>query len=183
MTMLSLQRTHIEYVLLFAIFSSLVLHQGCSKLSQTILVENESTAPAEGSSSACIEVTGKVLGNIISHSIVYLYETPSLNYSIVMSTIRETQAVAQELVNESSGFEFDCLSVGKYVFVIPITSYNGTVGSPLPYEFDCENISLKTAFQGGDSTYSVGAFSIINSSGENHSACITTSIMNFKKAN
>lgn len=176
MTMFTFQRIHIEYVLLFVIFSSLILHQGCSKPPQTVLFENLSTAPADDSSSACINVNGKVLGDIIPHSIVSLYKTPGLNYSTVMSTIRTTQPVMQELVNESAGFEFDCLSFGKYVFVIPTTSYNGAVGSPLPYEFDCQNISLGIAFQGGDSAYSVGAFSIINSSGKNHSACIENSI-------
>lgn len=176
MNMVSLQQTYIEYVLLFVIFSSLILHQGCSKRPQTVPFENQFTAPADGSSSACIEVNGKVLGDIIPHSIVSLYKTPGLNYSTVMSTIRTTQPVMQELVNESSGFEFDCLSLGKYAFVIPTTSYDGAVGSPLPYEFDCQNISLGIAFQGGDSTYSVGAFSILKSSGKNHSACIENPI-------
>jgi hypothetical protein len=94
-----------------------------------------------------------------------------------MRTIRTAQPVMQQLANESSGFEFECLSIGKYVFVIPTASYNGAVGSPLPYEFDCENVSLEIAFQGGDSTYSVGAFLITKSSGKNYSARIENPIL------
>ena len=176
MTMVSSQRLHFEYILLFVIISSMLLHQGCFKPPQTIPFENQLTAPADVSSSACINVNGKVLGDITPHSIVSLYKTSSLNYSIVMSTIRTTQPVMQELVNESNSFEFDCLSFGEYVFAIPTTSYSGAVGSPLPYEFDCQNISLGIAFQGGDSAYSVGAFSITKSSGKNHSACIENPI-------
>ena len=175
MTMVSLQRLHFEYVLLFAIISSMLLHQGCFKPPQTIPFENQLTAPANGSSSACIDVQGKVLGDIIPHSIVSLYETASLNYSVVMNTIKTTRPVKQELVNQTSGFQFDCLSFGEYVFVIPTTSYSGAVGSPLPYEFACQNISLGIAFQGGDSTYSVGAFSIKNMIHEN-STCIENPI-------
>ena len=160
MTMVSFQRFYIEYILLFAILSSILLNQGCLKPPETVPFDNQSTAPANDSSSACIDITGKVLGDIIPYSIVSLYETASLNYSSVMNTIRANQPVKQELVNQSSGFEFDCLSFGKYVFVIPTTSYNGAVGAPLPFEFDCQNISLRISFQGGDSAYSVGAFLI-----------------------
>jgi len=171
MTMVSLQRIHIEHVLLFAIFSSMLLHQGCSKPSQTVLFENQTTALVNGFSSACIDVNGKVLGDIIPHSIVSLYETASLNYSTVMNTIRRAQPVRQELVNQSSGFQFDCVSFGKYVFVIPTTLYNGAVGPPLPYEFECQNISLRIAFQGGDSAYSVGVFSIQKNIIHENSTC------------
>lgn len=172
MAMVSFHRIHIEYLLLFAIFISMFLHQGCFKPHQTVPFKSQSTAPSNGSSSACINVNGKVLGDIIPHSIVSLYETASFNYSTVMSTIRTAQPVMQELVNESSGFQFDCLSFGKYVFVIPTTSYNGAVGSPLPYELDCRNISLRIAFQGGDSAYSVGAFSIQKTIIHGNSTCI-----------
>ena len=176
MTTVIFQRIHIKDVLLFVIFSSLILYQGCSKPSQTTFLESQSNAPSNDSSSACIKVNGIVLGDISPDSIVSLYETSSLNYSIVMSTIRTTQPIRQQLVNESGGFEFDCLSFSKYVFYIPTESYNGAVGSPLPYEFECDNISLKIAFQGGDSAYSVGTFSITKSSGENDSACIKNPI-------
>jgi len=77
-----------------------------------------------------------------------------------MSEIRTNRAVKWGLVNETRGFSFRCLSIGNYAFVIPTSSYDGAVGSPLPYEFDCENLSLQIAFQGGDYEYSVGAFSI-----------------------
>ena len=36
MTTVFLQRIYIKYVLLFVLFSSLILHQGCSKPAQTV---------------------------------------------------------------------------------------------------------------------------------------------------
>ena len=66
-----------------------------------------------------------------------------------MGTIRKGYPIGCTYVNESQGFAFDCLPKGMYAFVIPTASYNGFVGSPLPYEFDCPNVSIKIAFQGG----------------------------------
>jgi len=51
------------------------------------------------------------------------------------------------------------------------SSYNGFVGSPLPYEFDCPNVSIKIAFQGGDIYYAVGAFSIEKPQNRSDSGC------------
>jgi len=79
-----------------------------------------------------------------------------------MSSARKPWAISWALVNESGGFDFPCLIPGKYVFVIEASSFGNSVGSPLPYEFDSRNISLEIAFQGGDSQYAVGAFSIKN---------------------
>jgi hypothetical protein len=42
---------------------------------------------------------------------------------------------------------------------------------PLPYEFDCADVSIRIAFQGDDSKYKVGTFSIIQSSFENKTGC------------
>jgi hypothetical protein len=49
--------------------------------------------------------------------------------------------------------------------------YNSLVGSPLPYEFNCPNVSIRIAFQGGDHQYSVGAFSIEKPRGRRSSEC------------
>ena len=108
----------------------------------------------------CIDVRGKVFGDIIPGSNISLYETSSLKFNLTMEEIRTKRAIKWSLVNESHGFMFSCISPGKYAFVIPSSSYNGSVGSPLPYEFDCRNLSLRIVFQGGDSAYAVGAFSI-----------------------
>ena len=114
----------------------------------------------DASHSSCIPVTGTVLGDIVPNAIVYVYETESLNYSDVMSAARRPWPISWALVNASKGFRFGCLWPGNYTFVIPTSAYNGSVGSPLPYEFDCNNLSLEIVFQGGDSAYAVGAFSI-----------------------
>jgi hypothetical protein len=44
--------------------------------------------------------------------------------------------------------------------MVPATSYNRSVGAPLPEEFESHNYSLRVAFQGGDYQFWVGAFSI-----------------------
>ena len=119
--------------------------------------------PSEGPQSDCVDVNGIVLGDIMQNASVFLYNTSTTAYDVVMGEIREPFQKTSALVNESKGFIFSCLLPGEYAFVIPTTSYNGSVGSPLPYEFDCRNLSLRIAFQGGNYSYAVGAFSIQNS--------------------
>ena len=123
------------------------------------------------SSGACIDVEGTVLGDIVSGSNISLFKTSNTSYRVVMNEIRAKKPSTMGVVNESSGFKFSCLLPGNYAFVIPASSYKGSVGSPLPYEFDCKNFSLEIAFQGGDCQYAVGAFSIINTSAQNKSVC------------
>lgn len=143
---------------------------GCQP-EQSVSELNLSIVPANEFAASCINVEGSVLGDIKPCSKVYLYETPSLNFSIVLTRIRIRQAIMQECVNATKEFKFICLYPGKYVFAIPTSSYNGSVGSPLPYEFDSENVSLNIAYQGGDSKYMVGAFSIIQPPFENNTDC------------
>ena len=171
MTVISLFCLPLNIILQFAIMFIILLHQGCLILSQPNHFDFQPTAPDKNSASACIKVHGKVLGVIISNSKVFLFKTPGLNYSIVMGTIRIGYPIACTYVNESQGFAFDCLPTGMYAFVIPTASYNGLVGSPLPYEFDCLNVSIKIAFQGGDMHYAVGAFSIEKPQNLNDSDC------------
>jgi hypothetical protein len=160
MTITSFHQSHFGNIMSFTIISLMLLLQGCSKLPQPNHTELQSTEPDSESAGACIEVHGKVLGDVIPNSKVFLYQIGSLNYSIVMGTIRKGHPSRWNYVNESRGFIFDCLSFGKYSFVIQTASYKSKVGSPLPYEFDCPNVSIRIAFQGGDHKYSVGAFSI-----------------------
>ena len=161
----------IERAIFVSIMTSILLCHACAKPPQTLSHDIQKTAPSNASNSACINVEGKVRGDLIPHSTVSLYETSSVNFSIVMTEIRTGRVLKRATVNESMGFIFPCLSAGNYAFVIPTSSYRGTVGFPLPYEFDCQNFSLEIAFQGGDSQYAVGAFSIRNSSDQNKSAC------------
>ncbi len=149
----------------------ILLCTGCHQPQQSICQACRSIAPASGSNSVCIDVEGKVLGGIKPCSKVYLYQISSLNYSVVMAKIRDNQSVMQECVNATKAFKFSCLYPGRYALVIPATSYNGSKGAPLPYEFDCANVSIRIAFQGGDSKYKVGAFSIIQPSFENKTGC------------
>jgi hypothetical protein len=162
---------HVENVLIFVIIASALLFHSCVKPPETSSYESQSTAPANISSGACIDVEDKVLGDIISYSAVSLNEISNFNLSDVLATIRSSQPVKREYVNTTGGFKFSCLSSGKFVLVLPTTSYNGSIGSPLPYEFDCKNFSLRIAFQGGNSQYAIGAFSIKNASAHNQSKC------------
>ena len=142
--------------------TTILLTPGCVNSSGPVSDTKNKTAPSNGYTGGCIPVEGRVLGDVKPYSIVYVYETRSLHYDDVMSSARKPWAISWALVNESGGFDFPCLIPGKYVFVIETSSFGNSVGTPLPYEFDSRNISLEIAFQGGDSQYAVGAFSIKN---------------------
>ena len=148
--------------LFFIFLTTILLTHGCVNSSGPVSDKKNKTAPSNGYTGGCIPVEGRVLGDVKPYSIVYVYETRSLHYDDVMSSARKPWAISWALVNESGGFDFPCLIPGKYVFVIETSSFGNSVGSPLPYEFDSRNISLEIAFQGGDSQYAVGAFSIKN---------------------
>jgi len=167
---------NIERAIFISIITVIALSQGCSNHPEGAPYKALTPAPSTVSSSACIDVEGIVLGDITSNSKVSLYKTSSLNFTIVMSKIRTAQPVSWEIVNESGGFRFNCLSHGTYAFVIPTSSYKSSVGSPLPYEFDCRNFCLRIAFQGGDPRYAVGAFSIRDPTAQNRSTFARNSL-------
>jgi hypothetical protein len=111
-----------------------------------------------------VNVTGKVSGSLLPDATVSLYRTSSVNYTVVMDEIRTTEPVDASAINSTQQFLFPCLGYGNYTFVIPGTSYNRSVGFPLPYEFECPNVTLAIAFHGGNYYYAVGTFSIVNMS-------------------
>ena len=117
-------------------------------------------APANVSSGACIDVYGSVLGDIIPGSRVNLYRVSSTEFSVVMEEIRTRRPIEWSIVDEKKRFGFKCLSQGDYAFVIPVSSYNWSVGAPLPDEDECGSLFVEIAFQGGDWQYAVGAFSL-----------------------
>ena len=155
--------------LFFLFMTTILLTHGCINSSGPIPDVKNKTASLNGYTGGCIPVEGRVLGDVHPYSVVYVYETQSLKYDDVMNSARKPYPISWALVNESGEFYFPCLIPGKYVFVIETSSFENSVGSPLPYEFDCQNISLEIAFQGGDPQYAVGAFSIINPSTLNKS--------------
>ncbi|PKN62587.1 MAG: hypothetical protein CVU57_23335 [Deltaproteobacteria bacterium HGW-Deltaproteobacteria-15] len=112
-----------------------------------------------------------MLGDIIPGSNVSLYRVSNTDLDVILREIRTTEPVAREVVNATQGFTFPCVYPGIYAFVIPSSSYKGSRGSPLPYKFDCRNLSLDIAFQGGDSFYAVGAFSIFVPDEKNLTLC------------
>ena len=94
--------------------SVILLCAGCQQHSQSASQACRSIAPASGSTSACIDVEGKVLGGIKPCSKVYLYKISGLNYSVVMDKIRDGQTIMQACVNATKAFKFSCLYPGKY---------------------------------------------------------------------
>ena len=146
---------------LTAIFVSIVIAiwplYGCT---QPVSFHKPGYAQSNVSASACLDIKGTVLGDIIPNSTVYLYRSSTLNFTTIMTAITTTNPIASSIVNKSKKFRFQCLSFGNYTVVIPTTSYSRATGSPLPYEFECKNVSVRIAFQGGDYQYAVGAFSI-----------------------
>lgn len=119
------------------------------------------TEPLNRNRSACFDVYGYVLGNIEPGANVFLYYVNNFNYDSVMQTVRKCSPVQIVRVNKTAEYNFACLDYGQYVAAILSSSYrNSSVGSPLPYEFKNENVSVEIVFQGGDYEYSVGAISI-----------------------
>ena len=157
--------------ILLITMSLIILFSCYNQPTQSVSRAIPSMVTANNPSGPCIDVAGIVLGSIKPGSKVYLYNTSSLNFSVVMAEIRNSQVIMQACVNATNGFKFGCLYPGKYALVIPTTSYYWSKGAPLPYEFDCTNVSVRIAFQGGDSEYMVGAFSIIQPAVENKTSC------------
>ena len=77
-----------------------------------------------------------------------------------MGEIRTREPIDWDAVDTNKRFGFECLSPGSYAFVIPVSSYNWSVGAPLPDEDECGSLFVEIAFQGGDWQYAVGAFSL-----------------------
>jgi hypothetical protein len=77
-----------------------------------------------------------------------------------MAEIRSRKPIDCAIVDAQKRFGFRCLSPGDYAFVVPASSYNGSVGAPLPDQIECGNLSVEVAFQGADGRYVVGGFSV-----------------------
>jgi hypothetical protein len=132
----------------------------CTKPQQP-LSENGIDGSIKGNNKACIDVQGYVLGDISSNATIYLHRTLQLDFDYVMKMVRADLPFQVSQVNDYKEFKFDCLTSGQYVLAIPSMLYqNSTVGSPLPYETAIEYLSVQVIFQGGDSGYVVGVFSI-----------------------
>jgi hypothetical protein len=154
-----------------AVLFTIFLLYGCTNSYDAPLPFSPTSAPSNDAPPACIDVYGKVFGDIVPFSTVSLYQTMSVDYATVMTVVRTEKLISQTLVNETNGFSFKCLSTGKYIAVTPATLFiNQSVGSPLPYEFDCRDFSLSIAFHGGDSEFLVGVF-ILNTSTKNNTEC------------
>jgi hypothetical protein len=125
-------------------------------MSQPVII----AAPAEKASEPCLEIYGKVRGDVLLGSRVYLHQTNGASYDQVMSAIRRQQPIEWTALGPKNEFGFGCLPPGNYALSVPGFSYNQSVGYPLPLELMMKDLSLDVAFQGGDLNYAVGAFSI-----------------------
>lgn len=164
-------RLHRLSLIIMAIF----LYSGCSCDPVPTVCRFHEPLSESGYGNTCLNIHGAVAGDIIPGAQVYLFQPSSLNLSVVLTEIRTMPALGWRPVNESGAFEFHCLSPGEYVFVIPTTSYDGWIGFPLPYEVDCENLSVRIVFHGGDYKYAVGAFGVIDSRVEYVEKCTGSS--------
>ena len=77
-----------------------------------------------------------------------------------MNYIHLNQPVDKVHIDTEQEFEFDCLYPGSYILAISAKSYNKSVGPPLPFEFKCPNATLTILYQGGDSSFWVGVFTL-----------------------
>ena len=112
------------------LFMGILFYKCCSCESRIESGKARASVLWRGSSSACIDVYGSVLGDIIPGSRVNLYQVSSTEFSVVMEEIRTQRPIEWSIVDERKGFGFMCLSQGDYAFVIPVSSYNWSVGAP-----------------------------------------------------
>lgn len=144
----------------FCIFVIIFLFHGCTQPDPPSQFECTPQGNLN-TSIQCVDIKGRILGDVIPNSTISLYTLSSLNLTHVLTYIRTCEPIVQGVVNETKGFNFTCLSHGKYAAVILTTCYKKSVGSPLPYEFNNDNYSLGIVFQGGDYQHAIGAFTII----------------------
>ena len=152
-----------KWIVSISIIIAISFCQACSNPSQASPCADNETAPSNRFDAGCIPVEGRVFGDVKPCSVVYVYKTRSLHYDDVMSSPRKPWPISWALVNESGGFDFPCLTRGKYVFVIETSAFDRNIGPPLPFEFERRDVSLRIGFQGWDGQHAVGAFSIENS--------------------
>ena len=119
----------VSAIILF-LFIGILFYKYCSSELRIESCEASVSAPATVSSGACIDVYGRVLGAIIPGSRVNLFEVSSTEFSVVMEEIRTRRPIEWSIVDEKKRFGFKCLSQGDYAFVIPVSSYNWSVGAP-----------------------------------------------------
>jgi hypothetical protein len=147
-----------------AMIIALILFSSCSERNrhQRPILINSSVVKESGNNGPCYNIQGYVLGTISPGAEVFFFRCQSLEYATVMQTVRTAIPIQNRIVNDAARFNISCLNDGNYTAMIPATSYiNGSVGSPLPVEFNTTNGYLDIAFQGGDSDYLVCAFSIV----------------------
>ena len=77
-----------------------------------------SAVPANDSTSACIDVYGRVLGDVVPNSSAYLYRTGSVEYDDVMSEVQGDNFTFTFEVNESQEFMIFFLLYGDYSLMI-----------------------------------------------------------------
>ena len=111
-------------------------------------------------SEPCYAVSGTVLGKLKPNSNVTLFKSDRTEFDHVMDKVIRHQPFKSASINKSQTFQFECLHHGSYVLAIPVSSYNHSMGAPLPFEFDCPNASLRIRYQGGDSSHWVGVFTL-----------------------
>ena len=108
----------------------------------------------------CVNISGLILGKPVEGSFVYLYETDQFGLDQVLDQIGEREPFQFTKVTNGSKFLFTCVGAGSFAAALPVSSYHGSAGAPLPYEFDCDNFSLRIVFQGGNSDWMIGSFEI-----------------------
>jgi hypothetical protein len=108
----------------------------------------------------CMDINGTVLGRLQPDSRVHLFQMERLDYPDVMNAIRAAVPTASAFLSTNQHFFFHCVSPGRYVLAIPVSSYNFSCGSPIPEERQQNNLSVRVIYQGGDSGYMVAAFAI-----------------------
>ena len=107
-----------------------------------------------------MNVTGLVLGKIKHDTTVTLYKAEGSDYESIIEEINKGHPERVSKIAADQSFSFFCLPEGRYLLIIPTSSYDYSFGSPIPAGSNQGNLRVEAILQGGNSQGMFSAFSI-----------------------
>jgi hypothetical protein len=152
-TMIDLSRTTMEEAIVAGFLSLSIILSGCC------MTHHEAKENAS-SELRCMDITGTVLGKLKPDASITLHRIDSSDYDSIMEEINGADQEGMTKVTTSQSFSFHCLPPGLYLLSIPVSSYDVSVGSPIPIESGQRELKVTAILQGGNSMYLFSVFSI-----------------------
>lgn len=108
----------------------------------------------------CMNVNGTVLGKLKVNTTIALYKAEGFDYESIMGKINLAQPDRIDYVEANQSFSFYCLPEGYYLLNIPSSSYDFSLGSPIPAENRQGALKVEAILQGGNAQNLFSAFSV-----------------------